>query len=68
MNFDFVDIGTADFDTSLDERKRGQTVLLVEPIFAYLKNLPDGEGIFKANFAISNRHALRPIFYIKPEV
>lgn len=67
MNFDFVDIGTSDFDTSLDKRKKGQTVLLVEPIFSYLKNLPDGEGIFKANFAISNRHALRPIFYVKPD-
>ena len=68
MNFDFVDIGTSDFDTSLNQRDPGQTVLLVEPIFEYLSKLPDGEGIIKAPFAISSRNSYRPMHYIDPEI
>lgn len=64
MHFDYVDIGTSDFDTAISWMKKGEKVLLVEPILRYLSNLPEGEGIYKANFAISNRSAYRPIFYL----
>jgi hypothetical protein len=67
MNFDFVDIGTSDFDTSLNERDPGQTVLLVEPVFEYLSRLSDGEGVLKAPFAISNRSGYRPMHFIDPD-
>jgi hypothetical protein len=55
MHFDYVDIGTSDFETSLDTRSSvSESVLLVEPLFDYLRNIPDEENVYKANFAISN--------------
>ncbi len=65
MHFDFVDIGTSDFETSLDLRTNNQTVLLVEPLFSYLANLANGEGIFKAPFAVSNQAGFNKIYYVE---
>ena len=65
MNFKYVDIGTSDFDTSLKNIVSGDKILLVEPIFYYLRNLQDGAGIFKANFAISNTEGFGKIYYVK---
>lgn len=67
MKFDYIDIGTSDFDTSLDIRKEGQTILLVEPIKYYLDKLPNGKDIYKANYAISNNNIGGKMFYIKEE-
>lgn len=68
MKFDFVDIGTSDFDTSLDVKKPNQNILLVEPIFSYLKNLPDGRNIYKAPFAISDEEGWGKMFYLKQDI
>lgn len=68
MKYDFVDIGTSDFDTSLDLMKKDQKVLLVEPIKYYLDRLPSGKGIQKLNVAVSNTMGDRPIFYVPDEV
>lgn len=64
MRYDYVDIGTSDFETSLDVRHADQTVLLVEPLFSYLANLPNGKGIFKANVAVSDRAGFNKIYYV----
>lgn len=66
MYFNFVDIGTSDFGTSVKNKKNGQTVLLVEPLAFYLNALPNIEGVTKANFAISDQDAIIKIFYITP--
>jgi len=67
MHFKFVDIGTSDFDTQLSKRTVDDKILLVEPLFYYLRNLPDGEGIFKANFAVSDANGFGKMFYVKTE-
>lgn len=67
MYFNFVDIGTSDFGTSIKNKKIGQKVLLVEPLQFYLDALPDGEGITKANYAVSNQDSSIKIFYVTPE-
>lgn len=63
MHWDFVDIGTSDFDYS----KNGK-VLLVEPILTYLNNIPNKDNITKANYAIGLNHGLIDIHYIPPDV
>lgn len=68
MNFKFVDIGTSDFDTRVREINNEEKILLVEPLFYYLRNLPDGNGIFKANFAISDKNDFGKIYYVKSEI
>ena len=68
MKFDFVEIGTSDFDTNLDKRKKGQKILLVEPVKYYLDKLPNGEGIFKNNCAISDKSGNGEIYYVDDEI
>ena len=68
MKFDFVEIGTSDFDTNLDKRKKGQKILLVEPVKYYLDKLPNGEGIFKNNCAISDKSGKGEIYYVDDEI
>ena len=65
-NFDFIEIGTSDFDSlSIDlPNKRG---LLIEPIKQYLDNLPNNDNQIKANYAISDKSEKVKIFYVKPE-
>ena len=66
MHFDFVDIGTCDFETSADEviKSDGKTALLVEPLKFYLDNLPVHKNILKVNVAVSNVNSTATIFYL----
>ncbi len=67
MHYHYVDIGTSNFDTSLDKRKKDEMILLVEPIFYYLQRLENVEGIIKAPFAVSDISGMGKMFYI-PEI
>jgi len=68
MKFDYVDIGTSDFDTSADILKSGQKALLVEPVKYYLDKLPVGPGIFKKNAAVSCHKGKGKMYYVTDEV
>jgi hypothetical protein len=68
MNFKYVDIGTSDFETRLSLKAPEDNILLVEPLFYYLSNLPSGPGVFKANFAISDTCSYGKIYYVKDEL
>lgn len=68
MKFDFVDIGTSDFDTNLDIKKPNQKILLVEPVKYYLDKLPNGENIFKNNCAVSDKKGKGEIYYVDDEI
>ena len=65
-NFDFIEIGTSDFESLSIEtpHKRG---LLVEPLKFYLDNLPNNNNQIKANYALSDKNGKIKIFYVKPE-
>lgn len=73
--FDYVEIGTSDFDISdgsIDLSGNGKldpdkTYLLVEPIGYYLDRLPSGDNIYKANYAISDEERIGKMFYLSPE-
>jgi hypothetical protein len=67
MKFDYVDIGTCDFDTASDVAQPGEKVLLVEPVQYYLDRIPDREGQTKANVAISAHAGRVPVYYL-PDV
>jgi FkbM family methyltransferase len=70
MKFDFVDIGTCDFNTSADEviKNPNAKVLLIEPLKFYLDRLPNHDNILKANIAIGERRDTVSIFYIEEKV
>jgi FkbM family methyltransferase len=59
MRYNFVDIGTSIFQTSLDTANNNTIGLLIEPVKEYYDALPTPfPGIKKGNFAISNYNGL----------
>jgi hypothetical protein len=69
MRFDFVDIGTCDFNTSADEVVKNDRVkvLLIEPLNFYLDRLPVHDNILKSNIAIGNQRGVASVFYLEEQ-
>lgn len=67
MRFDFVDIGTCDFNTSADEVLKDEKakVLLIEPLRFYLDRLRVHDNILKSNVAIGDRRDRVSVFYLE---
>lgn len=70
MHFDFVDIGTCDFDTSLDLVKNNtQTkILLVEPLKYYLDKLPNLPNVIKDDVGISDYDGTVEFYYLPEDI
>lgn len=66
MKYDFVEIGTSDFDTLLQSTD-SKIGISVEPLKIYLDKLPDKKNITKLNCAISDKDDIVDIFWIEPE-
>ena len=66
MNYDFIEIGTSDFDTLIQESTNEQG-LSIEPLKYYLDHLPNKENVKKVNAAISDRDGEIDIYYISEE-
>lgn len=68
MKYDFIEIGTSDFDTCIQNAARtGERGLSVEPLQEYLDRLPDVPTVTKVNVAISNKPGTEKIYYLSPE-
>jgi FkbM family methyltransferase len=69
MNYNFVDIGTSDFQTSVEKlfEYPNAVILLVEPLKFYLDKLPSAENIIKANLAVSDKNGVADIFFLSEE-
>ena len=65
MDYDFIEIGTSDFDTLL-ERSTDETGLSVEPLGFYLDNLPNRKHVIKVNCAISDSDGILDIYWLDP--
>lgn len=67
MKYDFVEIGTSDFDTLIELANDSTIGLSIEPINEYLKRLPNKPNVTKINAAISIDGTDSPvnIFYVK---
>jgi len=69
MHFNYVDIGTCDFETSLDfSNDSNNVILLVEPLTYYLDRLPNIHNVIKDNVAISNKSGTAKIYYLPDEI
>jgi len=66
MEYDFVEIGTSDFET-LIEQNNSQKGISIEPIQYYLDKLPNNPNVIKSNYAISDIEGEIKIFWITPE-
>lgn len=68
MHFDYIDIGTSDFDVADGEFTPNKRYLLVEPMQEYLDNLPSGDHIIKECAACSDHNGFLDLNYIPPNV
>lgn len=65
MYYDFIEIGTSDFDTEI-QRAGDRRGLSVEPIPLYLDRLPNPPSVTKANLAVSNYNGQTSVYYVLP--
>jgi hypothetical protein len=63
-DYDFVEIGTSNFDTLIQEANHNTVGISVEPIANYLNSLPNKPNVIKINCAISNVNKYTDIYYI----
>lgn len=68
MDYDFIEIGTSDFDTLIELANDSTIGLSIEPIVEYLNRLPNKAKVKKINAAISIDGTDSPvdIFYVDP--
>jgi|LakMenEpi03Aug12_release.lakeMendotaPanAssembly.Ray.scaffolds.fasta_scaffold44301_4 FkbM family methyltransferase len=66
MKYDFIEIGTSDFDTLL-QTTENQIGLSIEPLKIYLNRLPNNSHVIKVNCAISDKNGTTNVFWVKPE-
>lgn len=67
MRYNYVDIGTCDFEIADGKIKDDCNYLFVEPIFKYLERLPSGKNITKVNYAITDKKKDSFISYIEED-
>lgn len=67
MEFDFIEIGTSDFDTLIETCEESQIGISIEPIKQYLDSLPDRKNVIKLNCAISDVDSTVDLFYVDLE-
>lgn len=70
MNLDFLEIGTSDFDTLIQECAVNIVGMSIEPVKYYLDRLPDKPYVEKINCAISptDEESDIEVFYLTEEV
>jgi len=64
IDYDFIEIGTSDFDTLIENVSGYTRGLSIEPIKYYIDRLPNKPGVNKINAAISSNDGFMQIYYI----
>lgn len=64
MDYDFVEIGTSDFDTIIQACDPSSVGLSIDPIQYYLDRLPEKPRVKKLNVAISDRDGTVQCFHV----
>lgn len=70
MKYDFIEIGTSNFDTLIQIAIDTATGLSIEPIKHYLDCLPTKPKVKKLNVAVSrdNTHGMLDVYYVPEDV
>jgi hypothetical protein len=67
-HYDFIEIGTSDFNTLIQKATDSTVGLSVEPLADYLNRLPSKKRVTKVNVAVSDRSGHLDIFYVPDAV
>jgi len=68
MYYDFIEIGTSDFNTLMETCNTEAVGLSIEPIKRYLEALPNKPRVKKLNMAVSNHTGEISLYSIVPEL
>jgi hypothetical protein len=68
MYYDFIEIGTSDFNTLIETCNVEAVGLSIEPIKRYLEALPNKPRVKKLNMAVSNHTGEILLYSIVPEL
>jgi len=66
LHLHFVEIGTSDFNTCIQDATDGTWGMSVEAVASYFNKLPDKPGVRKVHQAVSDRSGTIDIYYIPP--
>ena len=66
-HYDFIEIGTSDFDTLIETSDEDTVGISIEPIKYYLDRLPERKNVKKLQVAISESDGFMDIYYIPTE-
>jgi len=64
-NYDFIEIGTSDFDTLIETSNDNTVGISIEPIKYYINRLPDKQNIIKVQAALSTTDGEVDVYYIE---
>jgi len=70
MHYDFIEIGTSDFDTIVEKSAPDAVGLCVEPVGLHLAALPERPNVKKIHAAVSfdNTSGYCDVYYIRPDI
>jgi hypothetical protein len=70
MKYDFIEIGTSNFDTLIESATDTTVGLSIEPIKYYLDSLPNKPRVKKLNCAVSknNQHETLSVYYVPEDI
>lgn len=63
-HYDFIEVGTSDFHTLIEQADENTVGLSIEPINSYLESLPNKKNVIKVNAALSNYDGEIEIYHI----
>lgn len=63
-HYDFIEIGTSDFDTLIEEANNLTKGISIEPIKYYIEKLPNKRNVKKVQAAMSDKNGKLDIYYI----
>ena len=66
--FDFIEIGTSNFDTEIQKATDETIGLSIEPLKNYLDDLPEKKKCIKYNCAVSDYKGTIDVFFMKEEM
>jgi len=66
-HYDFIEIGTSDFDTIIESTDDNKVGLTIEPLKFYLDRLPNKQNVKKLQIAVSDADGEIEIYYIPEE-
>jgi len=68
MHYDFVEIGTSDFDTEIQRCREYDRGICIEPLLVYLNRLPTKQYVHKVLAAVSDADGWVDCYYIPEEI